>query len=140
MKPVFQTKFGGASAPEEEQGDCLVACLTSIFEVGLEDGPDLVGSIIGGGWFYKVQSWLAGRNLSLLLLPGKPCDIPIGYAIAVVNSHTLPGEGHVVVVLNGKPVHDPNPNTAIPYEQSDITDYWAFTVRDPSLQKNLRNG
>ena len=135
MTPVYQTKFGGADAPESEQGDCMRACLASIFEIPLEDAPDFVGHIAGGGWFFILQKWLNARNLSLLLLPAKPKDVPMGYAMVAVLSHNLPNpqDGHMVVVHDGLLVHDPNPaNAQRPQDDYTVTELWAFTSVDPS--------
>ena len=135
MKPVFQTRFGGADSPEGEQGDCMAACLASIFELRLGEVPDFTGSIVSGGWFFHLQKWLKARNLSILMLPAKPVDIPAGYAMAAVLSHTLanPEDGHMVVVNNGKLAHDPNPNNNGKHQDDyTITGYWAFTCVDPA--------
>ena len=135
MKPVYQTRFGGSDAPEAEQGDCMAACLASIFEVTLDDVPDFTGTINGGDWFFELQKWLKAKNLSLLMLPAKPLDVPAGYAMAAVLSKTLakPEDGHMIVVKNGLPIHDPNPRvTKNQLDEYTITEYWAFTVMDPS--------
>jgi len=135
MKPVYQTRFGGSDAPEEEQGNCMEACLASIFECTLGDVPDFAGNITGAGRFLQLQRWLAERNLSLLMLPAKPVDAPAGYSMVAVKSKTLPNpdDGHMVVAKNGLLVHDPNPNSKGPLDH-EIEAYWAFTVKDPSLQ------
>ena len=138
MEPVFQTKFGGSEAPESEQGNCYAACLASIFEVGLEDVPDFTGTIMGGGWFFVLQKWLKARNLSLLILDvgTKFIDLPAGYSIASVKSHTLanPDDGHVVVLHNGQLVHDPQPkNAGMSWDEYEVTGYEVFTCVDPSL-------
>ena len=140
MKPVFQTKFGGADAPEAEQGDCMAACLASIFEVELADVPDFAGHINGGGWFFLFQKWLKARNLSLLMLGSDAKDIPAGYCMAAVLSHNLPDpkDGHMVVLKNGLLVHDPNPNnTGRDQGEYTVLEYWAFTCVDPALPMRL---
>ena len=134
MIPVFQTKFGGEDASEEDQGNCMAACLASIFEVGLDDVPDFTGSIMSGGWYFYLERWLKNRNLSVLMLPGKPQHVPAGYAMACVNSETLPAPiEHMVVVLNGWLAHDPNPNAKRKPDDYDVKEYWAFTVMDASI-------
>ncbi len=136
MKPIFQTRFGGADSAEEDQGDCMAACLASIFEVGLDEVPDFTGSITSGGWFFHLQTWLKKRNLSLLMLPKDAKDIPMGYAMAAVLSHTLenPKDGHMIVVRDGRLAHDPNPNNSDKKEEDyTITGYWAFTCVNPAL-------
>ena len=71
------------------------------------------------------------------MLPAKPLDIPAGYALAGVKSFTLlgPKDGHMVVVRNGKIVHDPNPrNWGRSSDEYEVTEYWAFTCIDASKQ------
>jgi hypothetical protein len=141
MRPVYQTKFGGSDAPEEEQGNCMQACLASIFEIPLEDAPEFTGLINSGAWFTHLQAWLKKRNLTLLMLPAKPVDIPHGFAMAGVLSKTLPKpeDGHMIVVQNGLPVHDPNPaNKDVSPEDYTMTEYWVFTCIDPSKMKEER--
>ena len=138
MKPVYQTKFGGAAVPENQQGDCMRACIASIFEISLEEAPDFAGSIVSGGWFFHLQKWLKGRNLSILMLSAKPVDVPAGYAMAAVLSLTLknPEDGHMVVVKNGLLVHDPNPaNAGKSQDDYTVTEYWAFTCVNPALME-----
>ena len=134
MKPVHQTTFGGEDAPESEQGNCMAACLASIFECTLADVPDFTGSIVSGGWFFHLQKWLATRNLSLLMLRRPAVDIPAGFAMASVDSETLGPGAHMVVLEAGKVVHDPNPRAKRKPGVDDyvIEEYWAFTVRDPA--------
>ena len=135
MRPIYQTKFGGSDKPEAEQGDCMRACIASIFEIGLEDAPDFAGSINGGGWFFRLQQWLHQRNLSLLMLPAKPFDVPAGYCMAAVKSLILPNpdDGHMVVLKDGLLAHDPNlANAGRMPDEYVVTEYWAFTCLDPS--------
>ena len=133
MIPVFQTKFGGSDEPEEDQGDCMRACLASIFEIPLVEAPDFAGRIRGGGWFFQLQKWLGERNLAVLMLPSPAKDVPLGYAMAAVESETLkPGDGHMIVVSSGQLAHDPNPNAKRHPDEYDVKEYWAFTVRDSS--------
>ena len=134
MKPIFQTKFGGAEAPEEEQGNCMAACLASIFEVGLEEVPDFAGNIANGKWFEIAQEWLAQRNLSLWCTEMK--YPPRGIHIRDVKSTTLanPDDGHVVVCEDGNVVHDPNPRSK---GVGATVGYWAFVVLDPSKQEHV---
>ena len=140
MKPVYQTRFGGSDAPEAEQGNCMAACLASIFEVSLDEIPDFAGSITGGGWFFRLQEWLKVQNLSLLMLPASPFDLPTGYAMAAVLSRILakPEDGHMIVVKNGLPVHDPNRQVPRRVDEYTVTEYWAFTVIDPSKLKEAQ--
>ncbi len=136
MKPIYQTKFGGVDAPEAEQGNCLAACLATIFGLGLEQVPDFTGEIVGGGWFFTLQRWLKARNLSILMLPSDAMDKPAGYSMAGVDSETLgPDCGHMVVMKNGQLAHDPNPRAKRSADDYKVLEYWAFTCVDPSMNR-----
>tara|TARA_Y100000310_G_scaffold42448_1_gene39742 strand:+ start:271 stop:690 length:420 start_codon:yes stop_codon:yes gene_type:complete len=138
MKPVFQTKFGGSEAPESEQGNCMAACLASIFELSLEDVPDFSGNIANGVWYGILSNWLAKRNLALHF-PALNSGAPPGIQIMEVKSTTLsnPDDGHVVVIENGNVVHDPNPRAKAVGERIS---YWTFVVIDPALTKVIKRG
>jgi len=89
MKPVYQTRFGGSAAPEEEQGNCMQAALASIFEIALEDAPDFTGEIVNGRWHLYLDRWLAVRNLELVVVAAGTPPVEAHY-IQCVNSTTLP--------------------------------------------------
>ncbi|KKL89465.1 hypothetical protein LCGC14_1914430 [marine sediment metagenome] len=133
MKSVYQTRFGGSDAPEIEQGNCMAACLASLFEVGFEDVPDFAGEIVGSGWYFTLQDWLRARNLYMLLLTAPASEAPRGWCMAGVDSETLPNpdDGHMVVLFNGEVIHDPNPRAKRGRDDYVIKDYWVFTVLDP---------
>ena len=62
MKRVFQTKRGLG-------GNCLAACLASIFEVPLESMPDLAPPECFTDWTIQPKlrrEWLAARDLEYL--------------------------------------------------------------------------
>lgn len=123
MKPVFMTKFGGSEAPEEEQGNCIAACLASLFEIELSDVPDFAGTITNGKWYVILSTWLAKRNLELSFYPVKNVVPPVqGYYMLGCKSTTLknPDDGHMVIAQNGQVVHDPNPNAKGVGEKEDI--------------------
>lgn len=112
VKPVMQTKRGGADVAPEERGDCWSACLASILEVPIEavaiphsDDPD---------WHW----WDASRE-ALAPHGCYPCYAdkrvyPDGYWIAQVpslNLGTLPNGQpvpHVIVMRTGEVAHDPS--------------------------------
>lgn len=133
MKPVFQTRFGGAEAPEGDQGNCLQAVLASIFEIPLEDAPDFTSQLNDGAWHETLQRWLAQWNL--VMIPGPVGEgYPCGIHILTVKSSSLenPEDGHVVVVEDGDIVHDPNPRSVTTGEREQ---YWVMACLDPSKQR-----
>lgn len=132
MKPVYQTQFGGSEAPASEQGNCLAACLASIFEYSLTDVPDFGLYLNDGTWYKVLQDWLRPRNLELIVITATG-DHPTGIHILAVKSTTLknPDDGHVVVVHGNTVIHDPNPHSKGVGEKEQ---YWVFSVLDPSKQ------
>ena len=123
MIPVYQTRFGGLSAPREEQGNCFQASLASILEPPLEEAFDCVAfdEAAEGSrfehqpWFEALQSWLAEYGLAAIYQEVESLPVSTsycGYHIAEVKSRTLQdGSRHAVVLLDGVLVHDPNPNS-----------------------------
>lgn len=106
MKPVFQTIF------DNRTGNCLQACVASIFELGLEDVPNFVGA--GEGWVeaycgflfeqYRLQVMTLDRDA--LLRQG--VWWPGGYHI--ISGDSPRGDWqHSVVGFEGEMVHDPHP-------------------------------
>ena len=140
MKAVYQTRFGGSDAPEDEQGNCLQAALASIFEVELEQVPDFAGEIKNGHWFLILERWLATMNLCLY--PAlRSSGHPMGLHLMVCKSTTLanPDDGHVVVIENGRVVHNPHPRaTSI----GECQQYWVITALNPAkfVRKAPSNG
>lgn len=124
MRPVHQTKFG------RPDGNCFAACVASVFEIPIEDAPDLsAGEQRGLHWLQVVQEWLAPRGLWY-------CDVkfdgilPLGYhLIGGMGPRGLP---HSVVGCNGKMVHDPHPDGS---GLVDVQDFGLFITRDPAQRQ-----
>jgi len=128
MKPVFQTRFGGSDSLAEEQGNCLAACLASIFELTLDEVPDPIMDE-GAEWFREIQDWLRERNLWIVALEGVFAYEHAAYTILSCKSTVLPGEKHVVVAYNGEVVHDPSPRAK---SVGEIEQTWVFAVLNPA--------
>lgn len=102
MISVYQTKFGG------EEGNCLAACLASIFELPIEAIPDFGEDAL---WFARFEAWMV-ENFGL-----QPVDLaisplsdwrPKGYHLICGKSPRGDFE-HAIVGRNGEAVHDPHP-------------------------------
>ena len=128
MKPVYQTKFKGIDAPIGERGNCWQAAVASILELPLEEVPDIQAYDDDMVWFDEFREWLNQYGLSAIGFTPGGIDIQ-GYHLIECKSTTLKnGELHVVVGLNEKVVHDPNPHaTSI----GKPVDYIVFTLLNP---------
>jgi len=131
MKKVYQTKFQGIDAPVGERGNCWQAAVASVLEIPLEEVPDI--QIYGDDmvWFDEFREWLKQYGLGAIgLSTGGNITIQ-GYHLIECKSTTLNnGELHVVVGLNEKVVHDPNPNATV---VGEVVDYIVFTALNPEM-------
>lgn len=106
MKPVHQTIFG------EKKGNCLQACLSSIFGVPIYSFPHFQSE--KSGWYEAFSQHMIERfglqpvELEISDSPGW-LWIPKGYHL--VNGKSPRGDFyHSVVGKNGNIVHDPHPD------------------------------
>lgn len=129
MIPVYQTKFGGPTAPREQQGNCYAACIASILELTLEEVPSIPAT--GPDWWDVWRDWLAERGLTAYCLrAGFPEQTWPGYTVGIVPSQRGRWD-HAVVCLDGEVVHDPNPNNK-PYKADQVTSYEVFAALNPA--------
>ena len=138
MKPVFQTKFGGIGDPVDEQGDCIRACLASIFEIEMDDVPSfLTGTDLEADfhpWYERMNVWLATRNLCLVTVEhGRQAGM-WGFAMLGTESPRIKG-GHLVVVKGFDVVHDPHPK-AEAGKHGKPEEWWFLVCLDPAKQPN----
>ena len=108
MLKVYQNKFGGVDASDEEKGNCLQAALASILELPLDKcfhAHDYSDST----WFEELNRWLSQYNLIIVGFDvTKTGNFPfnIGYHLIDAKSMTLNnGELHVLVGYNGAVRH-----------------------------------
>ncbi len=105
MKPVRQTKRGGADVPAEERGDCWDACLASILEVPIAAVPVPHSDDPEVSWWGTSQAALAPHGYQAIRVDAREYRT---YWIAVVPSRSLgPGVMHVVVMHGDTVAHDP---------------------------------
>jgi len=107
MTPIFQDRFG------KRFGNCVSACLASIFEMPLERVPNFnIGNPIG---FYKrVNAWLGRFGLRALDVVAKGWDLSVLDGVYCLANGKSPRDPerltHAVVWLNGEIAHDPHPD------------------------------
>lgn len=135
MKRVYQTGFGPSYAPIGEQGNCFQACVASILEIPLEEAFDC-RSYTNENWFDAFNKWLSSYNLAAILGNVPPVEhfrmsALKGYHLAQVKSTTLPeGQDHMVVMKDGKFVHDPNPHAET---IGEMQGFYLLITLDPAL-------
>ena len=123
MKAVDQTNI------EPGSGNCLQACLASIFELPIDSVPNFF--LHGTDWLEALDKWLDVRfGLSVVLLkfhrePG--FTRPRGWCIASGPTSGYPK--HSVVWRDGSILHDPHPERPGLHHLQDLL---VITVPDPA--------
>ena len=98
MKPVYQTKY-------HPEGNCLQACLASIFDLDLEDVPEFG---VGDDWYEKFREWCL-EKFGL-----QPVDIVADGSFEPRGWHLIHGKSprgdwnHAIVGYDGAGRHDPH--------------------------------
>jgi len=115
MTPVFQTKL----PPQHKVGNCLAAVVASVLDLSIDEVPNFEVMAEGKVWLSTLTSWLyekgfylePDRNIGLHHARHKP--FPEGYenVLYLAYGETM-GEAHVVIMANGRLVHDPTPSGA----------------------------
>jgi len=124
MKPIDQTKFG------KPHGNCMRACIASLFEISLEQAPELSTATTTPEWSNRLNAWCAERGLHALdveLYTELPADM---YVIGAGPSPR--GIQHAVILRGGKMVHDPHPSRGGVTRVQRVT---LFVVRDLARYK-----
>lgn len=123
MRPVFQTIT--TLDPEKKLwGDCLRACIASLFEFDIEHVPHFCDEFLYPEGFYPaLQEWLARRDFTYINFPVPAGELE-GFkkqlrAMNIAAFHLLGGRNggnnHIVVAQFGDIVHDPWPKLDSPF-------------------------
>lgn len=144
MKPVDQRLWKVPSTPL--MGDCLAACVASIFELELQEVPHFVDLQYrlahrvpksDDWWFPMLNLWASdfgiGANYLRYAPRRKPKNWHPGYWIAGVQSRVTDDGRHAVVMWGPEVKHDPNPESRAatkPYRF--ISEMW-FELFDPAV-------
>lgn len=108
MIPINQTKFGYPN------GNCLAACLASIFEIPIDNVPDFGNR---SDWYDNFTIWCIYKfELYPIDVTIASCEAgnikPTGYHI--INGTSKNGDfHHSVVGRDGELFHDPHPDGAL---------------------------
>lgn len=112
MKPVYQTRFG------KTDGNCLAACLASIFEVHIDSIPDFGTT---DSWYDKFKNYMV-ETFDLQPADSRVAGLngwkPRGYHLISGRSPRYDCD-HSIVGLSGKPIHDPFPDGDCELESYD---------------------
>jgi len=114
MKKINQTILHD---PDKGQvGDCMRACVASIFEFPIEEVPHFVEKEGKGGWIKSYLRFLHSIGWSVYAVEAKdgkhelPEPGEHAYYAAIGTSPRDPEVNHMVVCHKGQVVHDPHPD------------------------------
>lgn len=143
MKPVEQEILGGDSSMPGVPGDCLRACICSIFELPIRDVPHFAAE---DDWYGALNRWVEGRGFRLsvafirfeedepTILTGHPSD-GIYWIADVLSPRLLNEKGkpgiHEVVMCGGELAWDPHPQRDLGHLGFTGIGY-TFTAPDPA--------
>jgi hypothetical protein len=144
MIPIEQTTLGGDSTMPGVRGDCLRACVASVFELPIEDVPHFVAE---DDWWNAWRRWTEDRGFILgnafhsfedddpTNLNGHPSEGI--YWIATVKSPRLVKEDgtpglHVVVMRGGELAWDPHPGPKKGEHLGFVGHGYLFVAPDPA--------
>jgi hypothetical protein len=143
MIEVEQTEFADYNAVPIRRGNCLAACVASIFEVPLSDLQEVYDSQTLWAWLrgYAPAVGMIARTYDEAVLFGS--RVPTGFTglpgltpwIAVVQSPRTP-HAHCVVMVGETLVWDPHPQREMGVGPQ-LGDY-AFTLDRPEML-HIRN-
>lgn len=100
MKPVDQTKTLDAG----ERGNCLAACLASLFEMSIDQVPALE-ELSPGAWKTALDEWVSSLGKELVRRDPDQYHHNQHYIAVGLSSR---GNRHATIGLNGAVVHDPD--------------------------------
>ena len=132
MKPVDQTIFGF------KKGDCMRACVASIFEMTIDEVPNFMEN---GPKAYadNLAAWCQAAGLKFLdiLIEHKELMeyILSDHIIATGASPRNPEYNHAVICKDGKVVHDPHPDKTGIIGPPQY--YTVFLIKDPAKYKEM---
>lgn len=128
MKPIHQTMLNNTN------GNCLQACIASIFELDLDEVPNFMDA---DDWEKAYHEYLMNLGYYYLTFDIKemkkdhPSFIPHGYHLIIGESPRSPEDdsyNHCVVGYNGEIAHDPVPEGSKGRDELRTEDHWEVFV------------
>lgn len=118
MQKVYQTKFHG----ETTRGNCLAACLASLFDVSISDLPKFE-DMGQEEWINAMLQWVNGRGYDLEVYRSNPGgELARGMHYMAIG-FSQRGVRHSVIYRDGFMVHDPHPEGG---GLVKVDSYWVF--------------
>lgn len=107
MIPVKQTVFG-------KRGNCMNACLASLFEVSLDSIPDFYDDDIDDhdAWWKNLRAWLATRGYGLMCVSLAKENLTAYAGYLIVSGMSSRGVQHATLWRDGHLAHDPHPDNS----------------------------
>lgn len=102
MTPIEQTILSNG----DTHGDCVRACTASMLNMSIENVPNF---IIFDKWYKKWINFLYKHDIKLKKIPFKN-NIPTFKNYYFVSGNTCRKTHHMVIMKDGKIVHDPHPS------------------------------
>ena len=107
MKPIDQQYFYNKETGEI--GDCIRAVTASLLEIDRDSVPHFVKDNPGHEWYDKWELFMIRNGITPHMIAG-PFEVvpkPAGYYLA--SGPSSRGVKHIVIMWDGKMVHDPHP-------------------------------
>ena len=121
-----------------DQGNCMQACVASIFELPLDKVPNFMFK--GPDSYYKkLDDWCEKSGLICLDVNIKHLSvIKDCYVIVYGESPRDRNYNHAVIYYNGKMIHDPNPDKKGIVGKPECLS--VFIIKDPSNYSKIIKG
>ena len=119
MKKVNQTKLD----TEKQNGDCVQACIASLFDKNLEEIPKFQDSSF---FFEMLATYCRSKKFNILETENENIALTSdldGYYLAIVE--TKLGNYHCVIMKEHQLIHDPSPFKSL-YDKKRVVLYWYF--------------
>ena len=136
-----QTLLGGDDVPEEERGDCVRACITSLLGLPI----DAAENVQGDDWWGRWQDFVGGYGFELTVIyPKQMFAPPAGLWLCVVPSLALDGN-HCVIAKGTTLFHDPGMKRryttdewAALWQDERVLEGWLLVPLDPAVLRESR--